>query len=133
ARFAIATTSTHYFDGAWQTNDAEMDKILGTIFIEGYTHALFDNATGKVDCHFFDAALTSEDRSTRVLGLSKIVTLPNQQTWFLTANNAEFGSDLPSRCALVRLDSGLESPEDRDGFAIPDLLAWTSEHRAGIV
>jgi hypothetical protein len=112
-----------------------MSKILLSIALGGSRLVLFDNAaTGAaIGGSSLDAALTATTRSGRVLGASKFaVDVPLHPTFLCTGNNVALKGDTLRRVVLSRLLSTVDRPEERDGFAIPDLLHHVREGRGGI-
>ena len=58
--------------------------------------------------------------------------LPMRTVWAATGNNMAFGSDVGRRVLPIRLQSPLETPEDRTGFKHPDLLSWIESQRPSL-
>jgi hypothetical protein len=54
---------------------------------------------------------------------------PLYVTWYATGNNVSTAADTARRVCHIRLESPEESPEERQGFRHPDLLAWVGENR----
>jgi hypothetical protein len=59
--------------------------------------------------------------------------MKNDRLWVATGNNMVLGGDLDRRVVWVTVDPGMERPEDRDDFTIPDLAAHVTRHRARIL
>lgn len=133
ARFAIGISSDHCYDGGLNNSESELEKTLASILRAGYTHVLFDNATGRIESASIDKVLSSLVHVVRILGGLNTGCFPNNATWILTANNAEIVGDTPSRCVSIRLDAQLEAPEKRADFAIRSLLKWARNNRVKIV
>ncbi len=49
---------------------------------------------------------------------------PNDRLWMATGNNLRIGGDIASRSVSIRLKPTAPHPEERTGFAIPDLQGW---------
>jgi hypothetical protein len=81
------------------------------------------------------SAMTSGRLKGRLLGANKQVVVSTRALIVATGNSLNLAGDLASRCLLVRLDTGLERPEDRSAqnFKIPDLRQWVVEHRQRVV
>lgn len=79
--------------------------------------------------------LTSGTWTSRILGQSQSIALANDQLWITTGNNLRLGGDIASRTLLVSVDSGVERPDLRGNFTIPNLDTWimSSENQAKIV
>jgi hypothetical protein len=69
----------------------------------------------------------------RRLGKSELVEVPNDATWVATGNKVELSNEIARRTVPIRLDPGVERPEQRTGFAHPELLSWVRAHRAILV
>ncbi len=110
-------------------SDAESRKCITSLLLEGDRMCLIDNVSRPLGSASLDALLTSEIWKDRVLGQSKVATLPNNCVWMATGNNLEFGGDTVRRTLHLRLDSPDENPEDREDFRHPDLRAYVRQHR----
>ncbi|MCO6439004.1 MAG: hypothetical protein J5J06_18070 [Phycisphaerae bacterium] len=93
----------------------------------------FDNATSRLDSEHLAAVLTATAWTDRVLGQTRIVTLPNRAMWVCTGNNLAFSKEITRRVVWIRLDAHIESPENRAGFRYPNLIAAVRERRASLV
>ena len=110
----------------------EFEKRVTSILLEGTRLILLDNVhTLKGEA--LAAALTSAVWRGRRLGKSEMLTLPNEALWLSTGNNVTLDDDMPRRIIPIRLDPGVERPEERSGFKHPDLLAWIKANRPALV
>ena len=119
----------------YPATDEEMDKVTLALALGGTKMVLFDNqATGSpIGGAALDAVLTATTRSGRILGLSRFVTdVPFHATIFCTGNNVALKGDTLRRVVLCRLESPLERPEERDNFAVANLLADVRERRGDL-
>ena len=113
--------------------DAEMRKQITSIAMAGLGQILFDNVE-QIGSPSFDAALTATSWQDRQLGGNQMTPdLPLRVTWFATGNNIILRGDSPRRVLHIRLESMEESPEDRKGFAHPNLLEWVRKNRGRLV
>lgn len=111
-------------------DDDELRKILTAVAIEAVPSVLFDNLDQQLGGAALDAKITAETVSDRVLGSSKTTgEIPWRVVLMATGNHVAFGSDVGRRVLPIRLSTPLESPEDREGFRHPDLMAWIRENR----
>lgn len=111
-------------------DDDELRKVITSVAIEAIPSVLFDNLDVQLGGSALDAALTAQTWSDRVLGSSRTTgELPMQTVWSATGNNMAFGSDVGRRVLPIRLQSPLETPEERSGFAHADLLGWVASNR----
>ena len=117
------------------TEPSEWRKALTAVLLRGATFIVVDNVTRTLESEALALAITAEVYADRVLGESREVRLPVRATWITTGNNVCVAGDMPRRCYWVRLDAGLEYPEDRPAgtFQHPDLLGWVAAHRAQLV
>ena len=111
----------------------ELQKLITSLLIEGSTIITLDNVTGCLQSRHLDAALTSDMWHGRILGMSKMTSIPQRATWIATGNNIRLGGDLARRCYRIRLDAKVSRPFMRKGFTHSDLVEWVSEHRAELV
>ena len=118
---------------AMPRSDEEMEKRITAMLIAGNGAVLIDNIDRKLAGGSLAAALTTTSWRGRVLGRSEMLDIPNNATWLATGNNVDVSDELARRIALIRLDSGVERPEERAGFRHPDLLRWARSRRDRIV
>ena len=79
------------------------------------------------------AALTSEYWRGRRLGKSEMIEVRNDTTWLATGNNVGLSDELTRRVIPIRLDAGVERPEERRGFRHKNLPVWVRAHRTELV
>lgn len=115
------------------TDDQEMRKRITSILLAGRQAVVLDNLAGRIDSPSLAAAMTSITWEDRVLGHSRIVTMPNSPVWTATANNPSLSAELARRCVHIRLDAGEERPWQRTGFRHPDLRGYVAARRGEIV
>lgn len=115
-------------------NDEELHKYITSVLIEAPAVVVLDNAAqGRViDSPELAALLTTATWNDRVLGVSKLVSCPNQAAWSMTANNPRFSMELARRTVRIRLDPRHERPWERTGFR-HTLPHWALEHRADLL
>lgn len=80
-----------------------------------------------------DKYLTAETIECRVLGKSEAPSVRWRAVIIGSGNNITVAGDTIRRVLVARMETSLERPQDRDGFRIPNLLAWVREHRARLV
>ncbi len=106
----------------------ELRKVITTIAAEGHAAVLFDNAEGRFGSPVLAAALTASEWSGRILGVSRTITAPLLNAWFVTGNNLSFVGDTGRRIVPIHLDACVETPEDRK-FQRPDLVSFVTQNR----
>jgi hypothetical protein len=109
-------------------NEGEVEKRITAALLQGHPLVLLDNVT-RLDSAILSAVLTTTRWHGRRLGRSEIVEAPNMATWMATGNNVDLSDEMVRRLVPVRLDAGVERPEERTGFQHPDLLAWVRTNR----
>jgi hypothetical protein len=114
-------------------NEEELRKKITALLVRGDTLVLFDNVSHFITSDVLCAVLTAGAWSDRVLGLSKLVTVPQRATWSLTGNNVQVGRDMLRRVYRIRIDTGVEHPERRSGFRHPDLEQHVVEQRGELL
>jgi putative DNA primase/helicase len=102
---------------------AEVDKAIDSVQLAGLPVIVIDNV---VDGEAFNSialaqVLTQESRQIRVLGESRVVTVPCTQVALVNGNNIKIADDLVRRFLRVRLDPHMESPHTRQ-FKRPTLV-----------
>ena len=112
---------------AWPGDDeAELEKLITSTFRQETGAVIFDNLPeGEViSSAKLAALLTMPVWSGRILGTSATGSWSNDRLWMATGNNLRVGGDIASRSVSIRLKPAAPHPEERTGFAIPDLQGW---------
>lgn len=118
-------TGQHVY--AWPGDDeAELEKLITSTFRQETGAVIFDNLPeGEViSSAKLAALLTMPVWSGRILGSSATGSWPNDRLWMATGNNLRVGGDIASRSVSIRLKPAAPHPEERTGFAIPNLQGW---------
>jgi hypothetical protein len=68
-------------------NDDEWDKRITSILMSGSTIITIDNIPSRLQSAKLDAVLTADQWQGRILGVSKMIKLPQRATWIATGNN----------------------------------------------
>ena len=117
---------------SWRSDRSseEVQKQITALLLQAAAVIVIDNVKGRLDSSEFETALTADVWMGRVLGESRIVSLPQQAIWIVTSNNAVLGEDLARRSVRVRINARCEQPWLRrpDVFRHPDLLGWVESH-----
>jgi hypothetical protein len=114
-------------------DEDEERKRITSIALQGDPLVLIDNVTRALGSGALDAALTSTVWAERILGRNERPQLPLRACWYATGNNVVLRGDTSRRCLHVRIESPLETPEDRRDFTHPNLIRWVTEHRGELV
>ncbi len=101
------------------TNDAdELEKRITSLLLTAAPMVLLDNVS-RLHAAPLAAVLTATTWRGRVLGELRMVAVPNRATWVATGNNVTLSDELVRRVIPIRLDAGVERPEERKGFRKP--------------
>ena len=113
-------------------DEEEMRKKATSLFLEGATMVLLDNVY-NIKSGVLSSLLTTRETEDRLLGGNKIAHVRNNATWIATGNNVDLSDEITRRTVLIRLDPGVERPENRRGFKHPFLRKWASGQRRQMV
>jgi hypothetical protein len=135
---AIATVTTGR--GAPRMNytidEVELEKILAGYALKGSTFICLDNvpAMRPFGGGPIDRVITARDEvDLRVLGATKVLTLPWRALLMATGNNMSLYGDTGRRVLMARLEPTEENPEHRTKFKHDDLLEWVRTQRPRLV
>jgi hypothetical protein len=110
----------------WTHSDEELRKAITSVLADPVGAIIFDNlAEGTViDSPVLARLITDRTWADRLLGGNKTATFANDRVWTATGNNLRLGGDMRTRSVLVSLNPDMPRPEERTGFAIPDMDQW---------
>ena len=111
------------------SNDDEFRKRITALAANGERLVLVDNIDGKFGSASLDAALTGTVWKDRRLGHTELLEAPLRMTWLASGNNTILAADTARRTCHIRLQSDMESPEDRAGFKYPNIQQHVLKHR----
>lgn len=94
-------------------DDAEAEKRLGGVLLAGDACILLDNIERPLGGDLLCQVTTQPSVRLRPLGTSGVVSVPTHAMLMATGNNLAIVGDLKRRVMLVRLDAGVERPEQR--------------------
>lgn len=120
----------------YTSDDVELEKILGGYALKGSAFICLDNVPvmrpfggGPID-----RCITARDEvELRILGSTKVLTLPWRALIMGTGNNMSVYGDTSRRVLMARLEPKEESPEHRTKFTHADLLGWIRTQRPRLV
>jgi hypothetical protein len=114
--------------------EEERRKALLSALSSGRPMILLDNVSGAVADSTLEGILTAYPAWTdRDLGRIAELTVPALSVFALTSNNATLSTDMARRVCRIRLNPATDRPGERSGFRMPDIRAWTREHRGLLV
>lgn len=129
---AIITTGQHADVMHLPREGDELEKRITATVMAGYPIMLLDNVT-RLDQPALMAFLTSTMWRGRRLGKSEMVTLLNMTLCIATGNNVELVDEMVRRVYPIRLDAGVDRPEERTGFKHGNLSIYVRENRSNLV
>ncbi len=94
-------------------DEEEIRKRLLSTLRSGLPGVLFDNIRGQFGSAALEAMLTTEQYTDRLLGGSRMLTLPTAVLVLFSGNNFRPAGDLWRRLLTARIDAGIEAPERR--------------------
>lgn len=118
---------------AYTLDESELRKRIFALALGGERLVLLDKLPGPFGGAVLDAALTASAWTDRVLGISRMASVPLLMTWYATGNNVAVAGDTARRIALIRLESDQERPEERGNFRHPNLLRWIGDNRGRLL
>src|SRR5262249_53055014 len=107
----------------------EVRKQLTALLLRDAPITHFDNLKRRVADAALLSALTARLWKDRILGKSKIVSLPLRTTWIFTGNNLRFDSEAARRVCWIRIVPKVEKPylRPKSEFKHYPLPDWVHE------
>jgi len=117
----------------WTDNDEELKKTLHSSLLSGAEYIFIDNVNTKIKSGILAAIATSRRLNCRILGVSKMASVPCNAPIIITANNPDLSREIARRCVPIELVSDFENPSERTGFKYPDLNQYITDNRPELV
>ena len=115
-----------------QAKDQEDErKRLLAVLLSGDPVICYDNIDRPFGGAALAQALTQEEITDRILGMSKTATVSTSATFLATGNNLTFQGDITARALACDLDPELERPEEREFKR--RIYEYLPEHRGRLV
>jgi hypothetical protein len=127
--FSLITTGRPAAMSPFPRDDAEIQKSVLAKLAEGTPIICYDNLDGALTSPTLALVMTALEYTSRVLGKSESLTVPNRATWLATGNNIRPGGDMPRRCYHIRIDAESSTPYIGRKFAHEDLRGYVMEKR----
>jgi 5'-3' exonuclease len=109
----------------------EQGKQVVAAFRSGRPLIVLDEVQRLAAIHELDSIVTAYPRyASRTLGKSEVVEFDATPIWCAAGNNVSVEADSVRRVLAIRLETEYARPEEREDFAISDVLAHVVEHRA---
>ena len=110
----------------------ETDKRITAYLVKAVPMVLFDDVKTALGAEgVLDRLITADVWSSRILGQTRNVDLPNKIVWCASGNNVPVGADMERRTLLCNIDPGVADPAARVGM--PDLEALIPRVRPQLV
>lgn len=94
------------------TPEEERKRLLA-LLLQGSIVTVIDNVERPLKSDALCTALTEPTIQDRILGSTRVISVPTRTVWIATGNNIRIDGDLTSRCLLCALDPECERPEER--------------------
>jgi hypothetical protein len=132
---AIVSTGRPCESRALPAVEEEIRKALTAALIRDQPIILLDNLPEKrsLDSSSLASLLTSDPWTDRLLGESRMLSLPNRALWLATGNNPTLSDELARRSIRIRLDTREEMPWKRTGFRHPNIRRSAQDLRGKLV
>ena len=110
-------------------DDAEAEKRIAGMLMAGTLMILLDNIERPLKGDLLCQVLTQMFVQLRPLGASGLLQIPTNANLVATGNNLAIVGDLKRRAMLIRMDAGMERPEQRvfEGDHLENVLARRAE------
>ena len=114
-------------------DEKEIEKTITSALRGAAPVIVFDNVTQTIRSASLAALLTMRNWTARILGGSRDGTYPNDRLWMCTGTNVSLGGDFAQRSFRIAMDYRKPNPDLRTGFQIPEIKAWTADHRGEVL
>jgi len=114
-------------------DDNENSKKITSILSHTPQVILLDNVAIGIRSAMLASVLTTTEWTDRLLGASRMITLPNQALWLATANNPTLTLEMARRCVRIRIDSRHDRPWLLSDFKHVPLDEWVEEYRSELI
>jgi hypothetical protein len=111
-------------------DEAEWDKRILATLRSSPTVISIDNVDKPLTAAPLAAALTTTEYTSRIMGLSEMVTVQNISIWAATGNNVMMSKDMARRSVWIRMNPQMDQPWLRQKFKHNPLQTWVKENRA---
>ncbi len=114
-------------------SEEEWRKRLTSVLLRGFPAVQIDNVNRPLESGSLSMVLTIPTWTDRILGQTRTVSIPVRCSWFVTANNPTFSTEMARRTVRTRIDPRCDRPQDRGGWRHPELLAWIDDRRGELI
>jgi len=118
-------------------HEDEVSKVITAELLKGQAIILLDNQNErfKLNSPTLASALTCQGWKGRMLGQTKMLTLPNHATWMMTGNNPNMTTEIARRSLRIRIDPKRDKAWTRhpSEFRHPKIKSWALENRNALI
>lgn len=118
---------------SFPSGEESIRKTITAELTKGQPIILFDNINQRIKSDALNTILTTEYWTDRILGQSKMITLPNHALWLISGNNPELSVEIARRSIRIYLDPCTDRPWERKGFKHEALVQWTRNNRTELI
>jgi hypothetical protein len=113
-------------------SEEETRKNITSRLREGPSIIVMDTVEDTISSPTLAMCLTSDVYEDRLLGQSRMLSLPVRAVFVATGNNLRTGKDMPRRCFYIKIDANTVQPWMRSGFK-HDLPKYAIDNRSRTV
>lgn len=133
---AIIATGHTAIGSSLPESEDEVRKKLTAELASGKPLVVIDNVDKKRQ--LYSPALLAASTmwplwTDRLLGQTKMISVPNDAVWVLNGNNPQLSDEVARRCVSIRIVPNTPQPWLRTDFRHPNLVRWALDHRAELV
>jgi len=114
-------------------SDDEGRKRLFSALRTSSAFIFIDNLKSTVSSPALELALTSDSFTERILGVSKVSSVPVQCQFIATGNNMQFSAEMIRRTVRIRLNARMPQPWTGRTFKHPNLKEWVTQNRGRLM
>jgi hypothetical protein len=133
---AIVATGHTAIGSSLPENEDEVRKKLTAELASGKPLVVIDNVDKKR--RLYSPALLAASTmwplwTDRLLGQTKMISVPNDAVWLLNGNNPQLSDEIARRCVSIRIVPNTPQPWLRTDFRHPNLVRWALDNRSQLV
>jgi hypothetical protein len=116
-------------------DEAEWGRVILSTLLRSPNVFFIDNCNDHLSSEALASAITAARFEGRIIGSSKNEAADVRCLWIINGNNLHFGWELTRRVVRIRIDPGVDRPDQLDSrkFVHKHLLSWVLKHRAEVI